>query len=62
MNINSRLEKLERLAPDNADESETVRLDLGPGWSMEIPAKDAPQLFQNIIKIYGQSDVAGLSE
>jgi hypothetical protein len=58
MNINSRLEKLERVT---AGETDFTMLELGQGWSVEIPAKVAPQVFRNIKKIYWHSDGSGES-
>jgi hypothetical protein len=59
--LNGRLEKLERNVADSVDETDFVMLEMGPGWDIKIPAKVAPQVFQNIENIYGQGDGSGES-
>jgi len=54
MSINSRLEKLERVAAGDAEKNNFVMLAFGQGWNVKIPSQIAPQVFRNIDKIYGQ--------
>jgi hypothetical protein len=54
MNLNKRLERVERLERRAAEKTEpTINIVLGSGWAVEIPASVYPEVMRKVDVIYG---------